>query len=97
MVDRVFGAGSVRFGSLMVHVTKEDIRKGQRYEKRTCQVARALNRTYQGTWLVDAVYIHEEESMTFYDTPKRVAMFLWAFDAGPPYPKGVKPFSFTIG
>lgn len=78
---------------MKIHVTQEDIDKGERKCCYMCPIAQALNRQFpDGGWEVtndEVLDVHSGETFSISDRTQR---FIGDFDAGVP----VKPFSFFL-
>lgn len=77
---------------IIVDVTEDDIRHGEREECRNCPVARAIARATGRAVLVDGDEFCFASVLVDYTLPAAARDFIHLFDTG----CNVKPFSFTI-
>lgn len=79
---------------MKISVKRWDLFWGRRNKPAKCPIARALNRTAGGTWVVHDGYAMRlfERPLRCYPLPKEAIQFVWKFDSG----NKVAPFTFEF-
>lgn len=75
---------------MTIHVTEDDIKKGQRDNPSCCPVAKALRR-YKPGMTVGRIGLYQSDG-TMHPMPDAVETFVDCFDNGKP----VQPFTFEL-